>query len=74
MSGNTGDAPASGEDFLALSSKFPTGAVRAGIKNNEGYTVLSEDAFLKFFCQWRRTKTSQGVVCHSRCHRINPVR
>ena len=42
-------APDANEDFVALSSKFPTGAVRAGIQTSDGYTVLSEDAFLKFF-------------------------
>ena len=42
-------APDANEDFVALSGKFPTGAVRAGIQTNDGYTLLSEDAFLKFF-------------------------
>jgi pimeloyl-ACP methyl ester carboxylesterase len=42
-------APDAGEDFVALSGKFPTGAVRAGIQVNDGYTQLSEDAFLKYF-------------------------
>jgi pimeloyl-ACP methyl ester carboxylesterase len=42
-------APDAGEDFVALSGKFPTGAVRAGIQLNDGYTQLSEDAFLKYF-------------------------
>ena len=42
-------APDAGEDFVALSGKFPAGAVRAGIQSHDGYTLLSEDAFLKFF-------------------------
>src|SRR3977135_1329107 len=42
-------APDAGEDFVALSGKFPTGAVRAGIQVKDGYTLLSEDAFLKHF-------------------------
>ncbi|KIZ48212.1 MULTISPECIES: alpha/beta hydrolase [Rhodopseudomonas] len=42
-------APDAGEDFVALSGKFPTGAVRAGIQTRDGYTQLSEDAFLKYF-------------------------
>jgi pimeloyl-ACP methyl ester carboxylesterase len=42
-------APDAGEDFVALSAKFPTGPVRAGIQTNDGYTLLSEDAFLKYF-------------------------
>src|SRR3979411_2398611 len=31
-------APDAGEDFLALSGKFPTGPVRAGIRENAGFT------------------------------------
>jgi pimeloyl-ACP methyl ester carboxylesterase len=42
-------APDAGEDFVALSGKFPTGAVRAGIQTSDGYTTLSKDAFLKHF-------------------------
>ena len=37
------------EDFVALSGKFPTGPVRAGIEVHDGLTKLSEDAFLKYF-------------------------
>src|SRR6266581_4305429 len=42
-------APDAGEDFVALSGKFPTGAVRAGIQEHDGFTKLSEDSFLKYF-------------------------
>jgi len=42
-------APDANEDFVALSKKFPTGAVRAGIQSHDGYTRLSEDSFLKYF-------------------------
>lgn len=42
-------APDANEDFVALSQKFPTGAVRAGIQEHDGFTRLSEDAFLKYF-------------------------
>jgi pimeloyl-ACP methyl ester carboxylesterase len=42
-------APDANEDFVALSGKFPAGAVRAGIQTSDGYTLLSKDAFLKFF-------------------------
>jgi len=42
-------APDAGEDFVALSGKFPTGPVRAGIQTNDGYTRLSEESFLKYF-------------------------
>lgn len=42
-------APDAGEDFVALSGKFPAGAVRAGVQQHDGYTLLSEDSFLKYF-------------------------
>jgi pimeloyl-ACP methyl ester carboxylesterase len=42
-------APDAGEDFVALSGKFPTGPVRAGIQEHDGFTTLSEDSFLKYF-------------------------
>jgi pimeloyl-ACP methyl ester carboxylesterase len=42
-------APDADEDFVALSGKFPTGAVRAGVKEHDGFTQLSEEAFLKYF-------------------------
>lgn len=52
-------APDAGEDFVALSGKFPTGAVRAGIQTHDGYTLLSEDAFLKFFANGVEPKTAK---------------
>src|SRR6478672_5712482 len=42
-------APDAGEDFVALSAKFPTAPARAGIEDHGGFTRLSEDAFLKYF-------------------------
>jgi pimeloyl-ACP methyl ester carboxylesterase len=42
-------APDAAEDFVAVSGKFPTMPVRAGVQANEGYTRLSEEAFLKYF-------------------------
>jgi pimeloyl-ACP methyl ester carboxylesterase len=42
-------APDANEDFVALSGKFPAGAVRAGIQQHDGFTTLSEEAFLKDF-------------------------
>jgi pimeloyl-ACP methyl ester carboxylesterase len=42
-------APDADEDFLALSAKFPTGAVRAGIQERDGFTQISEESFLKYF-------------------------
>ena len=42
-------APDAGEDFVALSGKFPTMPLRAGVHTFDGYTTISEDAFLKYF-------------------------
>jgi pimeloyl-ACP methyl ester carboxylesterase len=42
-------APEADEDFVALSGKFPTMPARAGIQINDGFTKLSEEAFLKHF-------------------------
>jgi pimeloyl-ACP methyl ester carboxylesterase len=42
-------APDAGEDFVALSAKFPTMPVRAGVEEREGFTKLSESAFLDYF-------------------------
>jgi pimeloyl-ACP methyl ester carboxylesterase len=42
-------APDAGEDFVALSGKFPVGPVRAGIQQHDGFTRLSEESFLKYF-------------------------
>jgi pimeloyl-ACP methyl ester carboxylesterase len=42
-------APQAGEDFVALSAKFPTMPVRAGVQEHDGLTTISEDAFLKYF-------------------------
>ena len=42
-------APDANEDFVALSKQFPAGPARAGIVERDGYTKLSEDAFLKYF-------------------------
>jgi pimeloyl-ACP methyl ester carboxylesterase len=42
-------APDAGEDFVALSGQFPTMPVRAGVQERDGFTNLSEEAFLKYF-------------------------
>ena len=42
-------APDAAEDFVALSGKFPAGAVRAGVQEHDGFTRLSEESFLKYF-------------------------
>src|SRR5882672_3144692 len=52
-------APDAGEDFVALSAKFPTGAVRAGIQEHDGFTKLSEDSFLKYFANGVEPKKAE---------------
>lgn len=42
-------APDAGEDFVALSGKFPTQPVRAGVVNRDGWTVVGEQAYLDYF-------------------------
>jgi pimeloyl-ACP methyl ester carboxylesterase len=42
-------APDVGEDFLALQAKFPNTPARAGVENHDGVTVLTEDAYLRYF-------------------------
>ena len=41
-------APDAGEDFVALSGKFPTMPARAGVQEHDGFARLSEDAFIQF--------------------------
>ena len=52
-------APDAGEDFVALSARFPTMPVRAGVQEHEGYTTISEDAFLKYFANGVPEKTAK---------------
>src|SRR5439155_18264891 len=42
-------APDAGEDFVALSGKFPTMPVRAGVQERDGFTYLSQEAFVRYF-------------------------
>jgi pimeloyl-ACP methyl ester carboxylesterase len=42
-------APDANEDFVALSGKFPTMPVRAGVQNHDGFTTISEEAFIEYF-------------------------
>jgi pimeloyl-ACP methyl ester carboxylesterase len=42
-------APDAGEDFVALSGKFPTMPVRAGVREHDGFTTISQEAFLAYF-------------------------
>ena len=52
-------APDAGEDFVALSGRFPTGAVRAGIQEHDGFTRLSEESFLKYFANGVERKKAE---------------
>jgi pimeloyl-ACP methyl ester carboxylesterase len=47
------------EDFVALSGRFPAGAARAGVQTHDGFTTLSEDAFLKYFANGVDPKTAK---------------
>src|SRR6202049_2795661 len=52
-------APDAGEDFLALSGKFPTGPVRAGVQEHDGFTTISEESFLKYFANGVEPKKAE---------------
>jgi pimeloyl-ACP methyl ester carboxylesterase len=52
-------APDAGEDFVALSGKFPTTPARAGVQDHGGYTKLTEDAFLKYFANGVERKKAE---------------
>jgi pimeloyl-ACP methyl ester carboxylesterase len=52
-------APDAGEDFLALSGKFPTGPVRAGIRENDGFTKISEESCVKYFANGVERKKAE---------------
>src|SRR5436190_19167321 len=55
--------PDAGEDFVALSGKFPTGPVRAGIREHDGFTKLSEDSLLKYFENGVESKNAEDIYC-----------
>lgn len=52
-------APAAGEDFLALQAKFPNTPARAGIVTRDGFTTLSEAAFLADFANGVPTRDAK---------------
>src|SRR5258708_10917718 len=51
--------PDAGEDFVALSGKFPAGAVRAGVQEHDGFTLLAEQSFLKYFANGVEPKKAE---------------
>ena len=52
-------APDAGEDYTALTKKFPTAPAGSGLVNFGGYLTLSEDAFLNDFANGVETKTAR---------------
>ena len=52
-------APDAGEDFVALSARFPTMPVRAGVQEHDGFTTIGEQAFLKYFANGIRTERAK---------------
>jgi pimeloyl-ACP methyl ester carboxylesterase len=54
-------APDAGEDFVALAGKYPSPPARAGIEAHDGFTTLSEDAFLKYFANGVEPKLAKTL-------------
>ncbi|MEA3180681.1 MAG: hypothetical protein QOI59_4204 [Gammaproteobacteria bacterium] len=52
-------APDANEDFVALSGRFPTMPVRAGVQNHDGFTTISEEAFIKYFANGIQHKKAE---------------
>src|SRR4030088_1745148 len=52
-------APDAAEDFVALSGKYPAGAVRAGVQEHDGFARLSEESFLKYFANGVEPKAAE---------------
>jgi pimeloyl-ACP methyl ester carboxylesterase len=52
-------APDANEDFVALSGRFPTMPVRAGVQNHDGFTTISEEAFIKYFANGVEPKKAE---------------
>jgi pimeloyl-ACP methyl ester carboxylesterase len=54
-------APDAGEDFVALAGKYPQPPARAGIETHDGFTTLSEEAFLKYFANGVEPKLARTL-------------
>ena len=54
-------APDAGEDFVGLAGKYPMSPARAGIEDHDGFTTLSEDAFLKYFANGVEPKLAKTL-------------
>ena len=66
-------APDAGEDFVALSGKFPTMPVRAGVQERDGFTNLSEVAF-QILRERRPARKGRSPLCRTRAYCRLPVR
>ncbi len=66
--------PDAGEDFVALSGKFPAGPVRAGVQQHDGFTKLSEESLPQIFREWRRARKGKGALCRAGADRGFVVR
>ena len=71
-------APDAGEDFVALSGKYPAGPVRAGVQEHDGFTKISEEAFLRSFANGVVHKEAEVPPCRNprppRCSASEPLR
>ena len=67
-------APDAGEDFVALSGKYPPGAVRAGVQEHDGFTSIVRGFVPEIFCQRRRAQGGKGALRRAGAHRGFAVR
>jgi pimeloyl-ACP methyl ester carboxylesterase len=54
-------APDAGEDFAALSGRFPTMPARAGVEQHDGFARLSEAAFVEHFANGVELKQARAL-------------
>lgn len=54
-------APDAGEDFTALSGKFPTMPVRAGVETHDGFQTIGEKAFVDHFANGLPKKEAETL-------------
>ena len=64
-------APDAGEDFVALSGKFPTGPVRAGVQEREGFTSCRKSPSSSIL---RMASSPARQKCFTRCRSLLPPR
>jgi pimeloyl-ACP methyl ester carboxylesterase len=54
-------APDAGEDYAALAARFPSPPASAGIVTSDGFSQLTEDAFLTDFANGVEPATARGL-------------